>query len=141
MLSSQMSYVVYFHFLSFSAALVLDTFKDVSLGGCTCTFTMVLDDDGIIDDKNSACNRKCTRKSIEATLGGPASVSNIYRIHMQVARGSVKVVKLTATLVGPAQATMSQKNLLYHLLHHLLDRLLHQDLSSTQKVANSVINL
>ena len=105
MLSSLMSYVVYFHFLSFSAALVLDTFKDVSLGGCTCTFTMVLDDDGIIHDKNSACNRKCTRKSIEATLGGPASVSNIYRIHMQVARGSVKVVKLTATLVGPAQAT------------------------------------
>ena len=99
MLSSLMSYVVYVYFLSFSAALVLDTFKDVSLDGCTCTFTMVLNDDGIVDDKNSACNRKCTRKSMQATLGGPASVSNVYRIHMQVARGSVKVVKLAATLV------------------------------------------
>ena len=91
--------------LASSDSLVLDTFKDVKLSGCTCSFTMTLNDEGIVDVENAACNRKCSKKSITATLGGPASDSNIYRIQINVARGSVTVVKLVATLVGPAQST------------------------------------
>ena len=91
--------------LASSDSLVLDTFKDVKLSGCTCSFTMALNDEGIVDVENAACNRKCSKKSISATLGGPASDSNIYRIQINVARGSVTVVKLVATLVGPAQST------------------------------------
>ena len=91
--------------LSSFTSLVLDTFEDVKMSGCTCSFTMTLNDDGIVDVKNTACNRKCSKKSIGATLGGPASVSNIYKIQINVARGSVTVVKLVATLVGPAQST------------------------------------
>ena len=66
---------------------------------------MTLNGEGFVDVENAGCNRKCSKKSIAATLGGPASVSNIYRIQINVARGSVTVVKLVATLVVPAQST------------------------------------
>ena len=96
--------LMFLYTLSFTAATTLDTFKDVRLKACTCTFTMVLND-GIVEDKNSACNKKCSGKSMKVTLGGPASVANIYRIQMNVAKGSVNIVKLSATLVGKAQNT------------------------------------
>ena len=91
--------------LSSMASVVLDTFKDVKLGSCSCTFTMTQNDDGLVDVKNAACNKKCSKKSIGATLGGPASESNLYRIQINVARGSVTVVRMAATLVCPTEST------------------------------------
>ena len=35
--------------LSSFTSLVLDTFEDVKMSGCTCSFTMTLNDDGIVD--------------------------------------------------------------------------------------------
>ena len=59
----KVSFLMYTCFLASSASQVLDTFKDVKLDGCTCSLTMVLNDDGIVDVKNAACNKKCTKKS------------------------------------------------------------------------------
>ena len=91
---------------SSSASLLLDTFKDVKLSGCTCSFTMVLNDEGIVDAENAACNKKCSKKSIRAHLEGPDSnIGALYRIQMNVARGSVTVVRLSATFTGPSEST------------------------------------
>ena len=100
-------YFIMFNLVS-SVSRVLDTFKDVKLHGCTCTLSMVMNDVGLVDVKNSACNNKCSKKSIGATLGGTASVSNVYKIQMKVNRGTITIVKLTATLVVPAEATSQE---------------------------------
>ena len=91
--------------LSSSVSLSLDTFQDVKVSGCTCKFAITLTDDGLVDAKNSACNKKCTKKNLAATLGGPASVSNLYKIQFNVVRGSVTIVKLIATLVSASESS------------------------------------
>ena len=90
--------------LSSSVSLSLDTFQDVKVSGCTCKFAITLTDDGL-DAKNSACNKKCSKKNLAATLGGPASVSNLYKIQFNVVRGSVTILKLTATLVSASESS------------------------------------
>ena len=48
---------------------------------------------------------KCTKKNLAATLGGPASVSNLYKIQFNVVRGSVTIVRLIATLVSASESS------------------------------------
>ena len=90
-------------FVLSSSATLLDSFQNVKLDSCTCTFSMMLNDDGIVDAKSASCNKKCSKKSIGATLGGPASVSNLYVIRMKVTKGLVSILKLSATIVAPCQ--------------------------------------
>ena len=94
-----------------SSATLLDTFQNVKVDSCTCTFSMMLNDDGIVDVKNTSCNKKCSKKSLGATLGGTASVSNVYQIRMKVTKGLVSLLKLTATLVAPCQQTTQMTGL------------------------------
>merc|ERR1712106_101895 len=92
----------------------LDDFQNLKIQvgskACTCSFTMVEDDD-IVDAKSAGCNTKCSGKG-RIKLGGPPPSANFYSLEIKVSKGSVTVTRVSANLPAnfiPAVAPFNPK--------------------------------
>ena len=85
----------------------LETFQDEELKvgpkTCICSFTMV-SKDGLVDVQTAKCNAKCSARG-KVQLGGPAPKTNLYNLEIKVSKGSVTVMKITATLATEVNTT------------------------------------